>query len=65
MELKWSVPEYEDVLIHCLAGLHIAIHILGVIGRHRNQCGLCELWVEVDLLGTNAAQHFMTRELFT
>ena len=55
MELKWSVPEYQDVLIHCLRGLHVAIHFLGVIVRHMNQYGLCELWVEVDLLGTNVA----------
>ena len=51
MELKWSVAEYKDVLIPCLGGLHIAMNFLGVIGRHMNQSGLCELWVECDLLG--------------
>ena len=59
MELKWSVAEYKDVLIPCLGGLHIATNFLGVIGRHMNQSGLCELWVECDLLGANAAQHVM------
>ena len=57
MELKWSVAEYKDVLIPWLGGLHIAMNFLGVIGRHKNQSGLCELWVECYVLGANAAQH--------
>ena len=43
----------------CLGGLHIAMNLLGVIGRHMNQSGLCDLLEECDLLGTNAAQHVM------
>ena len=62
MELKWSVAEYKDVLIPCLGVLHIAMNLLGVIGRHMNKSGLCDLWVECDLLGANAAQHVMDRK---
>ena len=59
MELKWSVAEFKDVLIPCLGGFHIAVNLLGVIGRYMNQSGLCELWLECDLLVVNAAQHVM------
>jgi len=45
-ELKWSVAEYKTLLIPCLGGFHSAMNFLGVIGRHMNQSGLCELWVE-------------------
>ena len=59
LELKWSVEEYRDVLIHCLGGLHISINYMGVIGRHMSDSGLRELWVECDNLGANAAQNVM------
>ena len=45
LELKWSVEEYKDMLIPCLGGLHIAMHFLGVIGRHMSESGLSELWI--------------------
>ena len=51
LELKWSVDQYKDILIPCLGGLHIAMNLLGIIGR---QSGLCELWVECDVSGANA-----------
>ena len=40
-----------------IQGLHIATNFLGVIGQHMNKFGLCERWVECDLLEANAAQH--------
>ena len=55
MELKWSVDQYKDILIPCLGGLHIAKNFLGVLGRHMVESDLCELWVECDALGANAA----------
>ena len=55
MELKWSVDQYKDILIPCLGGLHIAMNFLGVLGRHVVESGVCELWVECDVLGANAA----------
>jgi len=42
-ELRWSVEEHKDILIPCLGELHIAIYILGVIGRHMSESGLSEL----------------------
>ena len=59
MELKWSVEEYKDMLIHCLGGLHIAMHFLGVIGRHMSESGLIDPWIGCDLLGKQccAAYH--------
>ena len=51
MELKWSVN--KDILIPCLGGLHIAMNFLGVLG-------LCELWVECDVLGANAAHNVIS-----
>ena len=60
LELKWSVEDYNEVLIPCLGGLHVAMNFLGVIGRHMNDSGLVEVWVESDLLGTNAAHQVIT-----
>ena len=60
LELKWSVDEYKDLLIPCLGGLHISMNFLGVIGCHMSDSGLRELWVESDLLGSNAAQQVLT-----
>lgn len=60
MELKWSVEQYKDTLIPCLGGLHIAMNFLGVIGRHMDESGLCQLWTECDVLGANAAQNVMS-----
>ena len=59
-ELKWSVEDYNEVLIPCLRGLHVAMNFLGVIGRHMNDSGLVEVWVESDLLSTNAAHQVIT-----
>ena len=59
MELKWSVDQYKDILIPCLGGLHIGMNFLGIIGRHMEDSGLCDLWVECDVLGSNAAQNVM------
>ena len=59
MELKWSVERYKDTLIPCLGGLHISMNFLGILGRHMDESGLCDMWVECDLLGANAAQHVM------
>ena len=60
MELKSSVDQYKDILIPCLGGLHIAMMFLGVLGRHMEESGLCELWVECDVLGANAGQNVIS-----
>ena len=33
MELKWANPQYKDVLISRLGGLHIAINLLKILGQ--------------------------------
>ena len=60
MEQKWSVDQYKDILIPCLGGLYIAMNFLGVLVRPMEESGLCELWVEYDVLGANAAQNVIS-----
>ena len=36
------------------------MNFLGVIGHHMEESGLCELWVECDVLGASAAQNVMS-----
>ena len=56
MELKWSVPEYQNKLIPRLGGLHVSINFLKAIGSHMDSCGLAEAWVEIGLLGERTVQ---------
>lgn len=60
MALKYHVPEYKDVLIPRLGGLHTAMNFLGVIGQHMQDSGLCDVWIECDILGPNAAKQVMS-----
>ena len=46
MELKWSVPEYANILIPRLGGLHISMNFLRVIGQHMQDSGLIDVWIE-------------------
>ena len=62
LELKWSVEEYKDMLIPCLGGLHIAMHFLGVIGRHMSESGLIEPWIGCDLLGKQCCAAYHDRK---
>ena len=42
MELKWSVPEYQNKLIPRLGGLHVSMNFLKAIGNNMDGCGwLC------------------------
>ena len=60
MELKWSADQHKNILIPCLGGLYIAMNFLGVLVRPMEESGLCELWVEYDVLGANAAQNVIS-----
>ena len=60
--LKWSNEQYKNILIPCLGVLNISINFLGVIGRHMDESGLCELWFECDVLGAKAAQNVKAGE---
>jgi len=51
MELKWAVPEYRDILIPRLGGLHIGMNFLKTIGTHMADSGLSEVWTESGILG--------------
>ena len=44
MELKWSIPEYQDKLIPCLGGLHVSMNFLKAIGDHMNGSGQAGVW---------------------
>ena len=50
VELKWSVPKYQDKLVIQLGGLHISMCFLRTIGDHMKGMGLVDSWVESGLL---------------
>ena len=56
MELKWSVPEYQDKLLPCQGGLHVSMNFLKAIGDHMNGSGQAEVWVESGLLGQGTVE---------
>ncbi len=56
MELKWSVPEYQNLLSPRLGGLHISMNFLKTIGDHMHGSGLVEVWIESGLLGPGTAE---------
>ena len=45
MELKGSVPEYKNLLIACLGGLHTAFNFHRVLGWYMHYAGLLFLQV--------------------
>ena len=59
MEFKWTVPEYIDVLIPRLGGLHIRMNFFKVIGKHMQDSGLSQVWSESGLLGQIKTDHVM------
>lgn len=59
MELKWSNPEYSEMLIPRLGGLHIGMNFLKVLGQHMSDSGLQQIWEESGLLGSNSAGKVM------
>ena len=56
MELKWSLPQYQDKLIPRLGGLHVSMNFLKAIGDHVNGSGLADVWGEMGLLGPGAVE---------
>ncbi|KAJ8893011.1 hypothetical protein PR048_005592 [Dryococelus australis] len=56
MELKWSVPEYQEKLIPRLDGLHISMNFIKAIGQHMGGSELAEVWLESGLLGQGAVE---------
>ena len=51
MELKWSLPQYQDKLIPRLGGLHVSMNFLKAIGDHMNGSGLDVVWGRWDCMG--------------
>lgn len=60
MELKWTVPEYKDILIPRLGGLHTTMNFLKVLGQHMEDTGLFEVFTESGILGPNTTEHAMS-----
>ena len=60
MELKWSVPEYKDILIPRLGGLHTSMNFLKVLYQHTHDSGLAHVWTESGILGPNTLDHAMS-----
>ena len=59
MHLKWSVPEYKEVLIPRLGGIHAAMNFHKCIGQHMQNSGFGEVWVEIGIIGPNVAANIM------
>ena len=56
MELKWSLPQFQDKLIPRLGGLHVSMNFLKAIGDHMNGSGLAGVWGEMGLLGPGVVE---------
>ena len=56
MELKWSLPQYQDKLIPRLGGLHVSMNFLKAIGDHMNGSGVADVWWKMELLGPDAVE---------
>ena len=65
MELKWNVPEYKEILIPCLGGLHTAMNFHRILGQHMQDCGLMDMWVNSGIIGPNAAEHVMAGKSYS
>ena len=65
MELKWSIPEYKELLIPRLGGLHTAMNFLKAIGKHVQSSGLSEAWVESGILGPNSTDQAMAGKSYS
>ena len=65
MELKWSIPEYKELLIPHLGGLHTAMNFLKAIGKHVQSSGLSEAWVESKILGPNLTDQAMAGKSYS
>ena len=60
MELKWCIPEYKDILISRIEGLHTSMNFLKTLGQHMADSGLVEVWSESGILGPNVADQIMS-----
>ena len=59
MALKWTIPEYKDVLIPRLGGLHISMNFLKILGKHTQDSGLSDAWIESGMLDPNSTEKAM------
>ena len=59
MQLKWSVPEYRNVLIPRLGGLHTSLNFLKVIGQHNARFWIVDDLTQEDLREKNRVRPFM------
>ena len=60
MELKWTVPDYKDILIPRLGGLHTSMNFLKVLGQHTQDTGLSNAWEESGMLGSGTVERVMS-----
>ena len=59
LELKSAIPEFKEVLIPRLGGLHISLNFLKAIGQHMQSSGLADVWSESGIMGPTATEHCM------
>lgn len=60
MELKWYIPEYKDILIPRIGGLHTCMNFLRTVGQQMTDSGLVDVWLESGILGPNEADQIMS-----
>ncbi|MES9880098.1 MAG: hypothetical protein ABW185_04375 [Sedimenticola sp.] len=65
MELKWTRPQYRDVLIPRLGGLHTSMNFLKILGQHTQDSGLADVWTESGILGPNSTDKAMSGKSYS
>ena len=58
-ELVWANPEQLSSVVVRLGGFHIAKNFLGVIGKHMEKSGLCDVLVESNVFNESTAQSIL------
>ena len=63
--MEWAKPEYEEILIPRLGGLHIAMNFLKVIGQQMKDSGLENVWTDSQLLGEVAIDKVLAGKCYS
>ncbi|KAJ8868589.1 hypothetical protein PR048_030127 [Dryococelus australis] len=64
MELKLSVPEYQEKLILRLGSVHISMTFTKATGQHMGGSALAEVWLESGLLGQCAVEFVLAGKAY-
>lgn len=62
--LKWHHPEIRENLVIMLGGFHVQMTFTKVIGKHMEDSGLKEVWIESDVFGENTADNILKGKMW-